>query len=100
MAQSAAEHLKATGGNLVPITEPSWTYGLREMVERHEKDLYRGNGLPGITTRMQSAENRLNSIERLIAEQASKRDTKLNLVLAGILTIAGALVLHFLFHVG
>lgn len=78
----------------------SWEYGLREMVERHEKDLYRGNGLPGITTRMQNAENRVSAIERLIAEQAKKRDTKLNLVLGGIVTIATALVLHFWFHVG
>lgn len=28
------------------------------MVERHDKDLYRGNGKPGLTTRMEVCEER------------------------------------------
>ena len=29
---------------------------LEELVERHDKDMYRGNGKPGITTRMEKVE--------------------------------------------
>jgi hypothetical protein len=34
-----------------------------DLVERHDKDIYRGNGKPGITTRMEKVEEALGSIK-------------------------------------
>ena len=36
---------------------------MEETLERHERDLYRGNGKPGLTTRMEKAEQSLDSIK-------------------------------------
>ena len=36
---------------------------LEEITERHDKDLYRGNGKPGMTTRMEKVEEALTSIK-------------------------------------
>jgi hypothetical protein len=64
--------------------------------ERHEKDLYRGNGLPGITTRMANAEKSINALQDILHEMKTQRDTKMNLVLGGIITlIAGWALAHF-----
>ena len=38
----------------------SW---LRRTVEQHDRDLYRGNGLPGITTRIKSLEDCLDGTD-------------------------------------
>jgi hypothetical protein len=32
------------------------------MLHRHDQDLYRGNGLPGLTTRMAVAEDRIKTM--------------------------------------
>ena len=36
---------------------------IKELLERHEKDLYRGNGKPGITTRMEKVEEAVASMK-------------------------------------
>lgn len=43
----------------MPDTD-SW---LRRTVEQHDRDLYRGNGLPGITTRIKSLEDCLDGTD-------------------------------------
>jgi len=58
------------------------------MVFRHEKDLYRGNGKPGLTTRMQQAEDCLD----IHTEQI--RDTKRMFwaIIVLLLTLLGGVV--------
>lgn len=34
-----------------------------DLLGQHDRDLYRGNGKPGLTTRMQQAEDRLDGID-------------------------------------
>lgn len=68
---------------------------LGECQDRHERDLYRGNGLPGLTTRMANAEKSLTSLERILEEMKTRRETKMNLILGGIVTVlAGLLLAH------
>lgn len=72
---------------------------LHEIVARHDRDLYRGNGLPGITTRMAAVESRVSTIEQLLKEKANKSERKLNILLATTLTLLGTIVLKFIFHI-
>ena len=63
--------------------------------ERHEKDLYRGNGLPGLTTRMANMETSIVAFQRILEEMKKSRDTKMNLILGGIVTlVVGLLLVH------
>ncbi len=65
------------------------------MVRRHDKDLYHGNGKPGLTTRMMLAEEKLDTMkesvdERLdatakLVEQINKRFWTIILGIAGTL---------------
>lgn len=36
---------------------------VEEMARQHDQDLYRGNGKPGLTTRMQRAEDSIETIK-------------------------------------
>lgn len=38
----------------------SW---IRRVIEQHDRDLYRGNGKPGITTRIQSLEEAIDGVD-------------------------------------
>lgn len=73
---------------------------LHDIVQRHEKDLYRGNGLPGITTRLKSVEDRVTTIEQLLQQKANRSDRKLNILLATTGTLVGAVLLKVIFHIG
>lgn len=42
----------------------SMSGSVAEMVQRHEKDLYRGNGKPGLTTRMALMEDCVEKISK------------------------------------
>ena len=69
---------------------------LEEASERHDRDLYRGNGLPGITSRVKTLEDGMEDIRGYLKELRTQRDTKMNLVLGGIITlIAGWALAHF-----
>ena len=59
------------------------------MVRKHENDLYRGNGKPGLTTRMALTEERVEKIEAQFFQ--------IKWMFVGIfLTVIGDLVVHFL----
>jgi hypothetical protein len=73
---------------------------LSAKVEQHDKDLYRGNGLPGITVRMARVEDRVTVIEKHLEDKATKADRKQNVILGAMLTTLGVLILHFWFHIG
>jgi hypothetical protein len=73
----------------------SWN-GLREQIERHERDLYRGNGLPGLTTRIQIVEGRMERFEKWLTDSDKRREVKQNLILGGIITLAAGLLLAHL----
>ncbi len=71
---------------------------LRELVERHERDLYRGNGLPGLTTRVKSAEDRLTTLENYQVQVERRREAKMNILLGTTLTAVVALVVDVVRH--
>jgi hypothetical protein len=73
---------------------------LSEKSEQHDKVLFRGNGLPGITVRMARVEDRVTVIEKHLEDKATKADRKQNVILGAMLTTLGVLILHFWFHIG
>jgi hypothetical protein len=63
------------------------------LVYQHDKDLYRGNGLPGLTTRMKSAEDKMSTIENEIVDlkdyntnRENKLDTKMNIIIGSMIS--------------
>ena len=80
----------------------SW---IRRTVEQHDRDLYRGNGKPGITTRIQSLEdcmdgvdlskleNRVSQIEKAVEEFKSGQTWIIRLLIGGLVLAALSLVL-------
>jgi hypothetical protein len=63
------------------------------LVDDHDKTLYRGNGLPGLTTRMKSSEDRLDTIEDYNEKKEQRHENKMNLLLATVFTVLGGVVL-------
>lgn len=65
---------------------------LRIKVEKHDQDLYRGNGKPGITTRMAVAEKEICDMKEDLKEY--KKDSKqIKLMVLGvILTVIGEII--------
>lgn len=45
---------------------------IQQMIQRHEKDLYRGNGLPGLCTRVKSTEDDVILLTKT-CEETNKR---------------------------
>ncbi len=80
----------------------SW---LRRTVEQHERDLYRGNGLPGITTRIKSLEdsidgfdlsqleNRVSNLEKTVQEFKNGQAWIIRLLIGGLVLAALNLVI-------
>ncbi len=65
------------------------------LVERHDKDLYRGNGKPGLTTRMQQAEDRMDSHEDCMDtfdERITGIDKKFWAIILLLLTLLGGVL--------
>lgn len=60
-----------------------------QMLQEHDRDLYKGNGKPGLTTRMAIAEE---AIQRI----ASNWRAIILMFLATLLSAVANLVLHFL----
>jgi hypothetical protein len=57
------------------------------MIERHDQDLYRGNGKPGLTTRIQMIEQDIRDICERENRAAKKRD-RIELLVWGALIVA------------
>jgi hypothetical protein len=73
----------------VPETQWNGVRELREQVQQHDKDLYRGNGQPGLTTRMAQAEGRITNVEKV---QASIDAKFWAIILMLLVTLAGLAV--------
>lgn len=73
---------------------PEHYYGrsIAELVEQHDKDLYRGNGKAGITTRLETTEQRLDLLEEYNQKRENRLDRKINLLIAAALSLTGALI--------
>lgn len=54
------------------------------LVEKHENDLYRGNGKPGLTTRMAVAEGRLDDHDDVMGK-LDKQGTRIIWLLVSVL---------------
>lgn len=73
------------------------TDAIGKRIERIEKDMWYGNGKPGLTTRMESVESRMTTIEKYITERESRLQNRLNLMIGAIFTLAGAVILQLVF---
>lgn len=71
--------------------------GVTRRVERLEKDMWYGNGKPGITTRTESLESRVTIIEKYINERESRLQARMNIMITAIFTLAGAVILQLIF---
>lgn len=68
----------------------------RALVERHDKELYRGNGNPGIVTRLRLLEDNMSEIRELLQESAKSRERKINIILGALITgLIGLVLEHF-----
>lgn len=80
---------------------PENHYGrsITELVEQHDKDLYRGNGKPGLTIRMEKSEDRHLATERRVTlleeynhHRENRLDRKINLLIGAALSLTGTLI--------
>lgn len=69
---------------------------LEEDVERLAKDMWFGNGLPGMTTRMAKVEGQVKVLEDLNKTKDSTLTNRINLMIGALFTFAGAVLLHLL----
>ena len=73
---------------------------LSDLIEQHDKDLYRGNGKPGLTTRMQIAEDRVDALYEYNKKRENQHDSKLNILIGAAFTaifgIVATLILTFM----
>jgi hypothetical protein len=52
------------------------TSSIERLVDKHEQDLYRGNGKPGITNRIESLENALAGYKEFMRDELMELRTK------------------------
>jgi hypothetical protein len=80
------------------VSEEQYRIGgdVRRMVERHDQDLYRGNGKPGLTERMRMAEKEIEDMVDRELRSVKKRD-RVELLVWGalIVAIANLISTHF-----
>jgi len=65
-------------------------------VERHDKDLYFGNGKPALTIRMEIGEERLDTQDKALTELKEQNKTKDSRDWAILIGIAGTLALQLI----
>lgn len=70
---------------------------LKEDVRLLKKDMWFGNGLPGLTTRMKTVEDRVGNLEKYNTNRDSNLNTRMNLIIASLLTLAGAIILQLIY---
>ena len=68
------------------------------LVDKHEQDLYRGNGKPGITTRLQQLEDCVDSLEAYNTERDRKIQTRMNLLIGALFSLVAAFLLLLFKH--
>lgn len=66
-------------------------YGL---VQKHDNDLYRGNGKPGLTVRMAIAEERIETVKETVDEIRKDSKAIKMMVIGVILTVLGEIVVR------
>ena len=64
------------------------------MVDKHEQDLYRGNGKPGLTTRMAGAEGRLDNHDTLMAKLERQGGRMIALLISTLVSILTLLIVE------
>ena len=63
-----------------------------QLVRRHDQDLYRGNGKPGVTTRLQQGEDRMTALEKRMESIDFKFWAIITLLIASMLAALGDIV--------
>jgi hypothetical protein len=66
-----------------------------ELIFQHDRDLYRGNGKPGVTIRLEKIEDRMDSMEKAL----DRRETKQNIILGAVLSLVGLMIAKYIFHI-
>jgi hypothetical protein len=93
------KHLKGR----VNVSEAHYGTSIGELVRQHDQDLYRGNGKPGLTVRMEKSEDRhtategrVLTLENYNKDRENRLDKKLNILIGAILTfILAVAAQHF-----
>lgn len=74
---------------------------LSSVVQRHENDLYRGNGKPGLTTRMAVVEDRqdtqeddMNQFRESLDELKRQGNRNFGMLFVSLLSLVGLLILQ------
>ncbi len=66
-------------------------------LDRLEKDMWYGNGKPGITTRVSDLEARVTTLERYNHDRDMKMQRRMNVLIAAICSLAAAVFLQLIF---
>lgn len=67
---------------------------LEAKVQKHDIDLYYGNGKPGLTTRIALTEDRIDGVKEIIDKIAATQSRTMLIVLATLLTVLGDIVIR------
>lgn len=65
---------------------------MQEDLRRLKKDMWFGNGLPGMTTRMKTAEDRLDNLEKYNEVRDTTLTSRMNLMIGALFSLAAAVV--------
>lgn len=66
----------------------------REILNRIQKDMYYGNGLPGLTTRMADGEKRMDRIEKAQGSIGTRLNWLMTLLVMTLISVIVGLVTH------
>jgi hypothetical protein len=70
---------------------------IRKDVDRHDNDLYRGNGKPGVCTRIEKTEDRVTTLERYNIDREKRLDKRMDIMIGAIFSLAVAVILQLIF---
>ena len=70
---------------------------MEEDIRLLKKDMWYGNGLPGMTTRMKTVEDKVEKLEKRNETNDSTLTNRMNLMIGALFTFAGAVLLHLIF---
>lgn len=71
---------------------------LAQTVQKHDDDLYRGNGKPGLTTRMAVCEERIDDVKESFDKLMAHQSRMTWLALGTLLTVLGDILVNLVKH--
>lgn len=71
---------------------------LRKRVEKHDRDLYVGNGRPALCVRIAVVEKELETMNKAVDEIRKDNKAIMKMVIGLILAVAGQIIVRVVFH--